>query len=276
MTLADLTEPRPPDHELAPLDRSDAQPANDVERHWRDHGWVILNGLIPDEVIDRYCDAWTATNDVASGRSYWPACAYMHDEAILDLCLYPRLVEALSPLVGGEVALHLCLTGWRSTTRDWHQDDYLNPANVNAWYAAAWIALDDIHPDAGPFEYVDASHTWPRLRRDKIIPALGLDPADPDWPAKTEEQLTPLAEQEFERRGVKPSRSALKRGDVLVWHGCLYHRGTLPNDPSLERRVCIAHYSAKHKRTDMAAWGAHGGGYYFDQWQPLNEGRMAP
>ena len=45
--------------------------------------------------------------------------------------------------------LHLALTGWISTQRDWHQDDYLNPPFVANWYAAVWMALDDISAESG-------------------------------------------------------------------------------------------------------------------------------
>ena len=155
-------------------------------------------------------------------------------------------------------------------------DDYLNPPLVQSHYAAAWIALADVHGDSGPFEFIDGSHKWPRLRRDKVIDALGLDESDPDWPAKSEVKLTPLVEAEIERRGVVPSRYQLKRGDVLIWHGCLYHRGTVPVDPVMERRALIAHYSAVHRRPDMVPWRGFGDGCYYAHEQPLTSGLFAP
>lgn len=276
VTLDDLTEPAPDSEERPPLDRVGVEPTDATEKHWRTHGWVVRRKLIPDELIDSYEDAWRAVNDVKTGLSRWPACAYMHDPRILDLCLCDPLVEALQPLVGGDVGLHLNLTGWRSTRRDWHQDDYLNPPYVNSWYAAAWIALADVRADAGPFEFVDGSHKWPRLRRERILSALGLDETDPNWPAKTEEVLTPLVDAEIKRRGVTPKRRVLHRGDVLIWHGGLYHRGTVPKKPTMERRACIAHYSAVHKRTDMDPWLAHGNGFFYAHEQPLTEGSFAP
>ena len=269
LTLEDLTEPSPPDEELAPLDRSDASPADELQEHWREHGWILLPSLLPDELLDAYVQAWLKVNNVRTGKSRWPECAYMHLPAVMDLCLYEPLVDALGPLVGGKVGLHLCLTGWRSTTRDWHQDDYLNPPAVNSWYAAAWIALADIHPDAGPFQYIDGSHRWPRLRRHKVLRALDLDASDPAWPSKTERYLTKLVEHEIERRGATPTTADLRKGDVLIWHGCLYHRGTRPRNPTLERRVCIAHYSAVQKRWDMQPWEPHGDGFYFANEQPM-------
>src|SRR5438552_11002670 len=84
-----------------------------------------------------------------------------------------RLCATMESLIGEPMMLHLALTGWVSTERTWHQDDYLNPAHVAGWYAAVWMALDDnIHSDSGPFEYLPGSHRWPTLRRDKVISFL--------------------------------------------------------------------------------------------------------
>lgn len=248
--------------DLAPLDRPGALPATSWEAAWQEHGWVHLPGFMPDALLDAYEAAWLADNDAATGLSTWGPTAYRHVDAVRELCLYEPLVRALEPLVGGTVGLHLNLTNWRSTTRDWHQDDYLNPEHVNSWYAATWVALRDVDPDAGPFQYVDGSHRWPRLRHAKVLEGLDLDATDPDWPTKSEQRLTPLVEEEISRRGAHAQVATYvpKRGDVLIWHGCLYHRGTVPRHPWLERRVCISHYSAVHRRPDMATWHAHPSG----------------
>ena len=75
------------------------------------------------------------------------------------------------------MCLSLALTGWVSTERNWHQDDYLNPPDVDAWYVAAWLALDDIPSGSGPFQYVPGSHRWPAIRGDKV--RLGIEAQSP-------------------------------------------------------------------------------------------------
>jgi hypothetical protein len=72
----------------------------------------------------------------------------MHVPEIRDLSLYPPLHEVIKELFGGEFVLHLNLTGFVSTERDWHQDDYLNPPFINGWYLATWMALEDIDVSA--------------------------------------------------------------------------------------------------------------------------------
>ena len=82
--------------------------------------------------------------------------------------------------------LHLVLSGWVSSERTWHQDDYLNPDFVNSHYAAVWVALRDISPDCGPFQFVRGSHKWPLTRRDKVLAncPVKTTAADPAWPTK--------------------------------------------------------------------------------------------
>jgi SAM-dependent methyltransferase len=252
------------DNDLPPLDRAnvDVSTLSPEQHAWREHGYLILPGLIPDELIERY----TAIRGQVSHRQGWTSSTpYMDVPEIRDLCLYKPLTDMIEHLLGEPVALHLNLTGWVSTERDWHQDDYLNPPQVNGHYAGVWTALDQIQPDAGPFEYVPGSHRWPVIRQAKVLEQLGYENGDdPSWPWASERLLTPFFEQEIVRTGLKPERFLGARGDVLIWHSRLVHRGSLPARPNAERRSMIAHYSAISRRADMRRTRQHpGGGQYF-------------
>ena len=99
--------------------------------------------------------------------------------------------------------------------------------------------------------------------------------ADPKWPVRSEEILTPLFEQLIEDADLQIEDFIAKKGDVLLWHSRLMHRGSTPNDPDIQRRSCIAHYSGITHRPDMPValsrlGGKHGyelNGYYF----PINQ-----
>jgi len=209
-----------------------------------------------------YEKAWLAAN---SNRPMgWDYCTPYRDvPALADLLTYKPLQDAMADLVGEPVGVHLNLTGWRSTTRDWHQDSYLNPPGVGDAYVAAWIALDTIHPDSGPFQYVPGSHRWPQVTRERILAALNPEERNHLWPTHSERVLTPLFEAEIERRNAPVTTHLPTRGDVLLWHGRLLHRGSQPVDRTLERRACIAHYSGIHHRADMPPAVPHGDGWLF-------------
>jgi hypothetical protein len=263
LTWADLSSDVD-DRDLPPLDRAKVNVAklSPEQRSWREQGYVILPGLIPDDVVARYC----AIRGQVSHRQGWTSSTpYMNVPEIRDLCLYKPLTDMIEHLIGEPVALHLNLTGWVSTERDWHQDDYLNPPQVNGHYAGVWTALDQIQPDAGPFEFVPGSHRWPIIRQAKVLELLGYaNGDDPSWPWASERLLTPFFEKEIAAAGLKAERFLGNKGDVLIWHPRLVHRGSLPDRHDAERRSMISHYSAISRRSDMPNVRRHpGGGQYF-------------
>ena len=213
-------------------------------------------------------------------------------DEIKDLSLYAPLMEILNGLIGEPMAMNLNLCNWVSTERNWHQDDYLNPPEVNGHYLACWFALDDIHPDSGVFEFVPGSHKWPVMRGEKVRALLEPhEQTNPDWPriaerfldevfeAKIREQqlLEPI--ERFWHAGMVPQKEVIpfknsphqwsdaKKGDVLIWHAWLAHRGSKPKNPALLRKSLITHYSGINHRPDMQKpilWeNGDSKGYYF-------------
>jgi hypothetical protein len=232
------------------------------QRAWRENGYLIVPRFIPDHLIEAYC---AVRRQVPLAEGWASPTPYLDVPEIRDLCLYKPLSDLLEHLIGEPMGLHLNLTGWVSTERNWHQDDYLNRLPVNGHYAGVWTALDRILADVGPFEFVPGSHSWPVIRQAKVLQQLDCASTDdPSWPWRSERLLTPFFEQEIERRGAAIERFLGDKGDVLVWHARLLHRGSLATRPDAERRSMIAHYTAVSRRTDMPVVRRHpGGGLYF-------------
>lgn len=249
MTFNDLSEPMAAEM-LPTCLRPYPPPAmSDRQMAYRQHGCVIVRDLIPHDLIDAYLE-----RRLREGQ--WPTpTPYMDVPELRDICCHRDIRELLAHLHDEEMLLHLNLTGLVSTERDWHQDSYLNPPHVRGFYCAIWFALGNIHPDSGPFEYVPGSHRWPVITRERVLKAAGIESfekASPDWPKTTEQIVVPAIEAELAR-----SKSTVKqflpasKGDVLVWHGNLVHRGSKPKKPAMERLAVIAHYSGENHRADM-------------------------
>jgi hypothetical protein len=269
ISFADLADDLDPAM-LPRLDRPDIDEAalTPEQRNWRRDGVLVLHGFLPSKLIDAYVERRAQHPDPGGWQVPTP---YLHVPEMRALALYPPLLATLESLIGEPMMLHLALTGWVSTERTWHQDDYLNPAHVAGWYLAVWMALDDIHPDSGPFEYVPGSHGWPTLRRDKVIsflteeehsqrsPRPGLD----HWPSLSERFVTPAVDRQICESGL-PIRSFLgRKGDVLIWSGRLMHRGSMPRVPGMPRRSLITHYTGVNHRPDMPERARDvGGGVY--------------
>ena len=264
LTLEDLSEPAP---EPGPAD-------------WNDDGVVILEGVLDRQMVDDYMTEWVDANGPVSLHATstrdgaplllraerpggWPHVSpYMEHPALMAMCCQGPVAEALEQLLGVPAGVHLNLTGWVSTERNWHQDGYLNPLHVGDRYAAAWMALDDIHPDSGVFQYIPGSHRWHRVLRDRI--AQFVDLGDPAWPKHSEDILTPLVEARLAELGMEPVSYVPAAGDVLIWHPRLYHRGSMAKVHGTYRPALIAHYSGIGAHPELGVAERHplGGWYY--------------
>jgi hypothetical protein len=255
ISFADLSE-TPDSALLPPLDRPglDLAALTPEQRAWWRDGVVVLPKFIPNSVTDPYIARRTALDSPGGWLSPVP---YMQVPELRAVGLYPPLMRMLEHLIGEPMLLHLALSGWVSTERNWHQDDYLNPPFVNSWYAAVWIALDRIDPASGPFEYVPGSHRWPLLRGENVRRFLTDEERERKdygvnhWPKYSERFVVPAIEVEIARQRVPPRTFLGEKGDVLIWHGRLMHRGTLAAQAGRERRSLITHYSGLDHRPDM-------------------------
>jgi len=248
-----------PPEELVPyLDREtiDESALTPAQAEWRRDGVVCLRKFIPDAVTEPYTRRRAA---LGKPIGWFMETPYMHIPEMRDLALYPPLMEKMKEVIGEDMMLHLCLSAWMTSRRGWHQDDYLNPDFVNTWYAAVWIALDDINPDSGLFEYIPGSHRWPLMRGEKVRKFLTeeeLTRLEPDtgtnhWEDYAARFTTPAIDYEIAQFGKPVVPFFAKRGDVLIWHGRLIHRGAIPRVDGMERRALIAHYSGINHRPDM-------------------------
>lgn len=268
----DLTEEQPKEMKT-PVELAPFEMLPELLQRWREQGYVKLSGLISDEDLDRYSEARERIlpKDRSAKDNYWTGwhypTPYIDCPELMDLATHPQIMTALRYLIGEEMAVHLALTGWVSTERKWHQDTYLNPDFLWSFYAAVWIALDDIDEDSGPFEMVTGSHNWPSLRRDRLFRYLTPgERTSPDWPTFTQDDVGRVCEEEMQNRGEVPERFIAKKGDILIWHSNLVHRGSPPKNPELLRKALICHYSAINKRFDMDTIkrNPNNGQVYFD------------
>ncbi len=239
-------------------------------------GLFNVDGLDLEHVLNRYCAKWKEDNGPfifdykthqleAKCLGGYNETGYLRSAPLMEICTNLSIAKVWTDLLAGEPAgVHLNLTGWVSTERNWHSDYYLNESCVGDHYGAIWVALDDVHPDSGPFEYYPGSHLWEGVVTKRKI-GQAVDLRDPRWPAHSEAVLAPLIEAEAARRGVEKVTYLPKRGDVLFWHGRLYHRGSKANVKNMYRGALIAHYSGINHRQDMPAAVRHPrhGGFYF-------------
>ena len=63
------------------------------------------------------------------------------------------------------------------------------------------------------------------------------------WSVLSQEMVSNAVENEIARRNESSEYFLGQKGDIMLWHSCLQHRGSTPTDKTRERRSLIAHYS---------------------------------
>ncbi len=115
----------------------------------------------------------------------------------------------------------------------------LSPASPSH-LAAAWFALEDVHPDAGPLFYYSGSH-----RCEKLNWGNGII-YNRSHSIRTPDEFASWLEEKCQANGYKKGTLLIEKGDVLIWHGCLVRGGTAIDDMRRTRKSYICHYSSRH------------------------------
>jgi ectoine hydroxylase len=166
---------------------------------------------------------------------------YKHSDAIKKMMHNPGLIEILSFILNKEVVPFQTLNFIKGSGQRAHSDSIHMTTYPLGYLIAAWIALEDIHPDSGPLFYYPGSHKLPYLLNDdfenystKFL--LGKKTYS-DYEDVTEDILN---KSDFEKKVFLP-----KKGDVLIWHANLIHGGMPVVNPALTRNSMVIHFYAK-------------------------------
>jgi hypothetical protein len=97
------------------------------------------------------------------------------------------------------------------------------------------------------------------------------------WPIYAEHIVNKVVEGQIQNTNSKVMKFHAKKGDILIWHAKLMHRGSIPKNPDLFRPAFIAHYSNIRGRRDFSAdITRHGnGGYFWDFGVPIPDSNLA-
>jgi phytanoyl-CoA hydroxylase len=118
-----------------------------------------------------------------------------------------------------------------------HQDFAYVVSGIPSHLAAVWVALEDIHPDAGPLAYYPGSH-----RNPKFDWGNGLF-YHPDHSTRGGDLFEEHIHRQCRKRGLSLTTFLPKRGDAFIWHGSLAHGGSPQVDPDRTRLSYVVHYS---------------------------------
>ena len=179
------------------------------------------------------------------------------DESVQDLALDETLVAVLRWVLHAEPVCIASLNFELGSTQGFHQDTLYMPGERVGGMAAAWIALEDVSPAAGPLAYYPGSHR---------IPLFHFSSGKPNQVDAEFGHYYAYMMAEVAARGIEPVTYLPAQGDVLLWHERLFHAGTAIEDRSLTRRSLVTHYWRAKELPSGGSTRAAGGAFWDRVW----------
>jgi ectoine hydroxylase-related dioxygenase (phytanoyl-CoA dioxygenase family) len=151
----------------------------------------------------------------------------------------PRLRELVSRLLGRPARPFAAINFMRGSEQHLHQDMAVFHIFPHDYLVGAWIACEDVEPDAGPLVLYAGSHR------------AGMFPGFTDYP-QTNLRTADAATRDAYQTWVDDVASRFPRhefharaGEVLLWHGMLVHGGAPVLRPDSTRKSMVLHYTVR-------------------------------
>ena len=100
-----------------------------------------------------------------------------------------------------------------------------------------WVALEDVHEDAGPLVYYPGSHKWPVYGNEHIATCVSQSDR-PVSQALYEDMWRALVTQ----ARIEPKYFIARKGQAIIWAANLLHGGARQQDVDRTRWSHVTHY----------------------------------
>jgi hypothetical protein len=124
------------------------------------------------------------------------------------------------------------------TQQHYHTDAVHFSSAPERFMVGVWVALEDIHEDAGPLVYFPGSHRLPILTNEH----LGVIAKGPDDTYAHGAHYLAMWRSLVEGLALQPLRFCARKGQALIWAANLLHGGDLHRDPQRTRWSQVTHY----------------------------------
>jgi phytanoyl-CoA hydroxylase len=239
--------------------------AADVRKYYDDNGYVVVRGLLPQDLCDRANASFETQVKPFSGFIYRQTTAnperhvftsegfvlnpIMNVQSLdrrrfagfrragLDLLTHPNVQRAVSTILGepGTLVQSMYFDGNPMT---WpHQDTYYLDAEEIGRMTAAWVATEDIAPGAGRFFVYPKSHLIDMAKNGGNFDI-----------AFHHELYKELVKQVIRKQELLCRAPALSKGDVLFWAAKTIHGSLRTTEPTRSRRSFTVHFIPDRSR----------------------------
>jgi len=208
-------------------------------------GYIVLDDFVPSswcEEINRDLESLIRSGTLQCGqKGQRVEKLHEYSKPARDLWTHPEILKILSAIFDDVALPCQTLNFVHGSQQDVHQDViHLTPFPAGMM-CGVWVALEDIHPDAGPLVVYPGSHRLPRLYT-RTVPVDKV--RNGDW-RPFGSKYTPRVRDLITQAGLQPFYYTPKAGSVLIWHESLAHGGSPRKNDDLTRKSMVSHYFAR-------------------------------
>lgn len=198
----------------------------DREQYRRD-GYIVCPSLLSPELLKRAADFTQRGGDRvidAARRDYY----------IRAVATSLEITDIICYLYDGKLPIPFQTLNFRvGTGQPAHSDTIHFNTSPPGGVVGAWLALEDVQSDAGPFVVYPGTHVWPEY----TMQDFGLPATTAAYP-----QYEAAIGKLIEERNPERKELLLKRGEVAITAGNLLHGGCIVSNTSRTRLSLLVHY----------------------------------
>ncbi|WP_149536908.1 phytanoyl-CoA dioxygenase family protein [Siccirubricoccus phaeus] len=215
-----------------------------IARDLAEQGFAVLD--FPDPDFDRLAESVIAAlgpgfplANFQAGRTGGLRAeqAWQHCPAVREIACNARLLALLGTLYGRPAFPFQTLNFPVGSQQAVHTDSVHFSSLPERFMCGVWVALEDIHPDAGPLVYYPGSHRLPLYVNEHVGNCAAAAPG-----AANQTIYEALWAALIEAHGLRPALFTPRRGQALIWAANLLHGGLPQADRGRTRWSQVTHY----------------------------------
>jgi hypothetical protein len=199
-------------------------------------GYVVFRSCsLNKDVVDQ---ASFYTGNLTVGRI---TDAFRTENSVMALATDPDTLEILGYLNSRAAFPFQTLNFPVATQQPTHSDViHFDTLPQRGLMTAAWVALEDIHPDSGPLRFYPGSHKMGLWDLDELgirMHTLSTDIGDAGrnlYEVKLQEAI--------DHNKMVPEHAIMSKGETFIWAASLLHGGSKLNNPKMTRKSQVTHY----------------------------------
>ncbi len=223
-------------------------------REFAGTGLLVIEKLISEDEIDRTWEAYERFHETCREEFHtsnlpgdpWPE-RYLNTHfsvpEVSAILHHPKLLELTDLLFDRRTRPFQTITSHKGTEQGAHSDSIHMTTRPPGYLVAAWIAFEDVHPEAGPLHYYPGSHRLPYvLSQDVEIDHKEFEERRHEV---YHDRYEPRIRELIRRHGLRKKEFLAAKGDVLFWHANLLHGAEVRRDLKRSRKALVCHYFAE-------------------------------